>query len=75
MDELIAQVSQRTGLPPEQARAAAQAVVEHLRGRLPAALSTHLDQVLSGGSAPTSSTGDTNQLGGMLNGLEGIFKR
>lgn len=57
MDELIAQVSQRTGLSPEQAKAAAQAVVEHLRRRIPGPLASHLEQFLgakSNGGVPVS---------------------
>ena len=63
MDELIAQVSQRTGLPPEQARTAALAVLEHLRGRLPGPLASHLDQFL-GGSGTSGSTPAAGGLAG-----------
>ena len=72
MDELIAQVSQRTGLPPEQAKAAAEAVLEHIKGRLPAPIASQLDQFLSGTAAGTQSGGG---LSGLAQGLGGMFGR
>jgi hypothetical protein len=77
MDELIAQVSQRTGLPPDQARAAAQAVLEHLKGRLPPAIGSHLDQLLgargAGGDGAPARTEGT--LGDLTKELGGLFGR
>jgi hypothetical protein len=73
MDELIAQVSQRTGLPPEQAKLAAQAVIEFLKGRLPAPIASHLDQFV-GGNTSTGGQG-TAGLADLAQGLGGMFGR
>jgi hypothetical protein len=73
MDELIAQVSQRTGLPPEQAKLAAQAVLEFLKGRLPAPLASHLDQFLGG--SPAAGGEHAAGLADLAQGLGGMFGR
>lgn len=86
MDEIIAQVAARTGLPPEQARAAAQAVIDHLKTRMPAALASHLDGLVnSGGSEGTtgaagaagasaaSGASQAGGLGGLAGELGGLF--
>jgi hypothetical protein len=75
MDELIAQVSQRTGLPPEQARAAAQAVLEHLKGRLPPAIAGHLDQLLAAGGSGGAAGQQDGALGELTKNLGGLFGR
>ena len=64
MDELIKQVSQRTGLPADQARQAAEAVIGFLKERLPGPLASQLDSVVSGGG---------NALGNIASGLGGMF--
>jgi hypothetical protein len=46
MDELIATVTQKTGLTPEQAQAAIHAVLGFLKEKLPAPLASHLDGLL-----------------------------
>jgi hypothetical protein len=71
MDELIAQVSQRTGLPPEQARLAATAVLEFLKGRLPAPLASHLDQFVGG--SPAAGGQAAGGLADLAQGLGGMF--
>jgi hypothetical protein len=69
MDELIAQVSQRTGLPPEQAKLAAQAVIDFLKTRLPAPVASHLDQFVGGGAGAQGGAG----LAGLAKGLGGML--
>ena len=71
MDEIIAAVSQRTGLPPDKARAAVEAVMSHLKGRLPPAIASHLDQIVAG--AGTGSAGGGGGLGGLAGELGGLF--
>jgi hypothetical protein len=63
MDELVKTVSTKTGLPEDQARAAAQAVLDYLKGKLPGPVAGQIDSVLKGGG----SMGDMAKgLGGML---------
>ncbi len=63
MDELVNVVSQKTGLPADQSRAAAQAVLDYLMTKLPAPLAEQVKSALTG-------KGD---LGSMAQGLGGMF--
>ncbi|WP_417250811.1 hypothetical protein [Castellaniella sp.] len=66
MDEIVGFVSQKTGLSADNARVATEAVLTFLKGKLPPALGSQLDQVLDGGEA-SSGLGDiTKGLGGMF---------
>ena len=58
MDELLNKITERTGLPPEQAKGAAEVVLEFLRARLPASIASNLDSIVSGAA--------TEAGGGML---------
>ncbi|GAC1657413.1 MAG: hypothetical protein NVS4B3_23920 [Gemmatimonadaceae bacterium] len=71
MDELINLISQRAGISPEQAQTAVDTVVSHLKGRLPASLSSHLDGLLAGGGG----LGADGAMGGLAKGLGGLFGR
>ncbi len=51
MDELVKLVSQKTGLPPDQAKVAVETVIGFLKQKLPAPVASQIDGVL-GGSAP-----------------------
>jgi len=51
MDELINMVVQKTGLSPEDARKAVEAVISALKSRLPAPIAAHLDSFLNGGAS------------------------
>ena len=51
MEELIAQVVQKTGLSPDRARSAVETVVSFLKKKLPAPLSNQLEQAISGGGS------------------------
>ena len=48
MDELVKVVSQKAGITTDQAKAAVQAVLDFLKQRLPAPVSSQLDAILSG---------------------------
>ena len=48
MEELISKITEKTGLQPEQAKGAAEAVLEFLKGRLPASIASNLDSIVSG---------------------------
>ncbi|CAG0963891.1 hypothetical protein ANRL3_01060 [Anaerolineae bacterium] len=49
MDELVQVVAQKTGLSQDQARAAAQVVIDFLKSKLPAPVAGQIDSVLKGG--------------------------
>jgi hypothetical protein len=66
VEELVNVVSQKTGLAPDQARSAAEAVLGFLKERLPAPLAGHLDSFVSG-----SGPGGLGDLAGKLGGLFG----
>jgi hypothetical protein len=51
MDELVKIVSQKTGLPEDQAKAAALAVIDFLKQKLPAPIGSQIDGVLGGSGA------------------------
>ena len=70
MDELVNQVAQRTGLSPDQARQAAEAVLGFLKDKLPAPIASQLDGILSGQANPGDIAG---QAGQALGGLGGMF--
>ncbi len=63
MDELVQAVSQKTGLSPEQSRAAAQAVLDFLMTKLPGPVGEQVKSALEGGG----------NLGDMAKGLGGMF--
>jgi len=77
VDQLVNEVSQRTGLPQDQAQQAAQAVIDYLKGKLPGPIGSQIDGVLGGGGAGGMSgmAGQAEQamggLGGMLGGGQG----
>lgn len=68
MDELIAEVAQRTGLPADKARAAVEAVIAQLKQRLPGPIASELDALVQGGGAQLSGG-----LGGLAGELGGLF--
>jgi hypothetical protein len=65
VDELIGQVAQKTGLPADRARTAVETVLGFLKGKLPAAIGSQLDQVVGG---TPSGLGDVagKALGGLM---------
>ena len=69
MEELIKQVTERTGISEEQARTAVQTVLGYLQNNLPAGLSQQLGGLLggAGGGGIADSAGD------LIGGLGGMF--
>ncbi len=63
MDELVKQISQKTGISEEQAKQAITQVLDFLKQRLPAPIAQQIDGVLSGGM-PDLSKG----IGGLFGG-------
>jgi hypothetical protein len=73
MDELVQSVSSKTGLPADQARAAATATLDFVKGKLPAPIAGQIDGLLGGGAgSSTDATGGMmDQAKGMMGGLFG----
>jgi hypothetical protein len=70
LDELVTHISQRTGLPADQAQAAARTAVEFLDSRLPAPIGGNVAKLVHGGGA---GGGGLPDLGGLAGGLGGMF--
>jgi hypothetical protein len=70
MDELIKQVTERTGISESQARTAVDTVLSFLKDRLPAPIAGQLDGLLTGASGAVGGITDTagDLLGGLLGG-------
>lgn len=68
MDELIKEVTKRTGLPEAQARAAADAVIGFLKTKLPEPAAGMLDQFVAGGQGK-------DMVGQATSAVEGFFKK
>ena len=72
MEDLIKQVTERTGISEEQARTAVQTVLGYLQNNLPAGISQQLGGLLGGaggGGGIADRAGDlVGGLGGMLGG-------
>ena len=71
MEELIRQVTERTGITDAQARTAIDTVMGYMRDKLPASMSGTLDGVLGGGANVAGGVADTAQ--NVLGGLGGMF--
>ncbi|HEX8243837.1 MAG TPA: hypothetical protein VF541_10085 [Longimicrobium sp.] len=70
MDELVGQISQRTGIPADKAQEAARTAVEFLDSRLPAPVGGNLAKLVHGGGG---GGGGMPDLGGLAGGLGGMF--
>jgi hypothetical protein len=68
MEELVKQVSAKTGISEEQARGAVTTVLGFLKDRLPAPIAGQLDNVVAGGGDMAGNLGD---LAGKVGGLFG----
>jgi hypothetical protein len=65
MDDLIKLITERTGLPADQARAAAQTTIDFLKQKLPESMRGYVDMALNSGMIDDVA----NQAGGILGGL------
>lgn len=65
MEEIVRVVFEKTGLPPETARTAVEAVIGYLKERLPAPIASQIDGLLGS----TGSSGGPEDLLGGLGGL------
>jgi hypothetical protein len=68
LDELVRRVSEKTGLPPETARTAVEAVLGYLKERLPAPIAGQIDGLLG-------NAGSSGGPGDLLGGLGGLLDR
>ena len=75
MDELIKQVTERTGISEEQARTAVQTVLGYLQNNLPAGISQQLGGLLGGGAGGGGIPGGVGDLVGGLGGMLGGDKK
>jgi len=66
MDDLVKMVSERTGLPADQARVAAQTVIDFLKSRLPESMAGYVDSALNSGMVNQVSGQAENLLGGLF---------
>ena len=81
MDSLIEAISEKTGLPAEQARAAANAAISFLKDKLPDPIAGMLDNLVGGGDdnqeAESNAEGEEGGGGGgimgTLKGLGGLL--
>jgi hypothetical protein len=65
MDEIVALVMKKTGLPKETAQAAVKVVLDFLKKKLPAPVGASIDTFLSGKGEMAAAA---NMLGGLLGG-------
>lgn len=75
MDELIKQVSQRSGISEDKARSAVETVIGFLKERLPASIADQVDGVLGSSAGVIGSAGDAiaDRAGDVLGGLGDMF--
>ncbi len=67
MEELIKQVTAKTGISEEQARGAVTTVLGFLKDRLPEPIAGQLDNVVAGGGGLAGNLGDiANKVGGIF---------
>lgn len=55
MDELVSRISEKTGLSPDQAKSAAETVLQFLQARLPAPLASVVENLVSGETGETDA--------------------
>jgi hypothetical protein len=68
MEELIKQVTAKTGISEDQARSAVATVVGFLKDKLPAPIAGQIDSVIGGGEATSGGLGDmAAKVGGIFN--------
>ena len=66
MDELIHEITKRTGLPEDKARAAAETVIGFLQDKLPEPAKGMLSQYVTGGKTPDLVGQASKAVGGLF---------
>ncbi|HWB60262.1 MAG TPA: hypothetical protein VG733_12270 [Chthoniobacteraceae bacterium] len=72
MQKLVDIVVQKTGLSQDQAQAAVQAVLDHIKGKLPPAIAGQVDALIEGDGSGVEGEVESlakNALGGFLSKL------
>ncbi len=69
MDQIVSQITQRTGISEEQARQAVEIVANYLKGHLPAPVAGQIDGLLGGQGSQQGG----DQAAGGLGGLGNLF--
>lgn len=64
LDELVKAVSEKTGLPADQAKTAAMVVIDFLKQKLPAPIASQIDGLLGAGGGAVDQA--KNMLGGLF---------
>jgi hypothetical protein len=70
IDELVKQVSEKTGLAEAQSRQAAEVVVDFLKDRLPSPIAGQIDNLMGG----EDGSGITDTISGLTGGIFGGSK-
>lgn len=75
LDELVRRISEKTGLPEEQARSAAEAAIGFVKEKLPEPIAGQIDGYLGGGTGEAGTDGGDlmGQAQNALGNLGGIF--
>ena len=68
MEDLVKQISERTGLPADQARAAAQTAIDFIKAKLPESMRSYVDMALNSGMTDDVINQASNMLGGLFGG-------
>jgi hypothetical protein len=68
MDELIQQITSRTGISEDQARQAVEMVMSFAKSKLPEPIASQMDGLMGGGGSPADLLGQLGNLGGMFGG-------
>ena len=70
MDDLVKQITERTGLPDDQARAAAQTTIDFLKEKLPESMRGYVDMALNSGMIDDVAGQASGLLGGLFGGTK-----
>ncbi len=73
IDELVQQISERTGIPQDKAQMAARTAIEFLDGRLPPPVGGNLHRMVGEGGGGGGGGGGMPDLGKLGGGLGGMF--
>ncbi len=73
MNELVQLLMQKTGLSQDKAQQVVDAVMGHLKNKLPSSIGSHLDSFLSGGAGEGEAGGLAEKAKSAVAGLGGMF--
>ncbi len=66
MDDLVKVIVEKTGLPVDQAKAAAQTAVDFIKSKLPESMAGYVDTALNSGMVDDVAGQAENLLGGLF---------